>query len=489
VSKLGVWRTMCLFCIFCAVGAIGASAQTFKSLVSFNGTNGFYPRAGLVQGVDANYYATTEYGGNLTCNAPNGCGMVFKMTPGGNLTALHRFDSTDGFNPDGLVLASNGSFYGTTYRGGANKRGTVFKITSQGKLTTLLSFNYPRASHDGALVQATDGNFYGEGEGTATPGTVNRITAAGKLTRLYKFCSLQNCSDGQDPDGGLVQAADGNFYGITIYGGTSSGCGGGGCGTVFKMTPSGMLTSLYSFCSQPNCTDGMFPIGPLVQATDGSFYGTTQSGGAGCPGCGTVFKITPTGTLTTLYSFCSLTNCADGELPSAGLVQATDGNLYGTTAWGGNCSNCGTVFEITTGGKLTTLYSFCPQPKCTDGAQPFAELVQGTDGILYGTTTVGGDVSCNYGAGCGTVFSLSVGLGPFVETNPTSGKVSRPVTILGNNLTDATGVTFNGTAATFTVVSSTEIKTTVPGGATTGFVEVTTTEGTLKSNVVFRVTQ
>jgi len=274
----------------------------------------------------------------------------------------------------------------------------------------------------------------------------------------------------------VVQATDGNFYGTAESGGAN------GAGTVFKITPSGTFTLLHTFCSKSGCKDGGIPYAGLVQATDGNLYGTTIAGGANCVsdgGCGTVFKIAPSGTLTTLHRF----DGTDGASPYARLVQATDGNLYGTTDFGGaNCvsdGGCGTVLKITPKGKLTTLHSFDGK----DGDDPYAGLVQYTDGNLYGTTATGG----SYGRG--TVFSLSVGLGPFVETQPTSGKVGTAVKILGTDLTGASSVTFNGTAARFTVVSKSEIKTTVPAGATTGTVEVTTPNGTLKSNVVFRVTK
>jgi uncharacterized repeat protein (TIGR03803 family) len=205
---------------------------------------------------------------------------------------------------------------------------------------------------------------------------------------------------------------------------------------------------------------------------------------------GTVFKITPSGTLTTLYSFCSQSGCTDGYGPV--LLQATDGNFYGTTVYGGanttGCGGggCGTVFKITPSGTLTTLYSFCSQSGCTDGSGPNS-LVQDTNGMFYGTTFGGGLTNCL--GGCGTVFSLSVGLGPFVETQPNWGRAGRPIEILGTNLTGATSVTFNGTPAVFRVVPNLNslIKTTVPEGATTGYVQVVTPGGTLSSNVPFRV--
>jgi uncharacterized repeat protein (TIGR03803 family) len=187
--------------------------------------------------------------------------------------------------------------------------------------------------------------------------------------------------------------------------------------------------------------------------------------------------------LTTLYSFCSQSGCFDGYSPVAGLIQATDRNLYGTTQWGGAESQ-GVVFKITPTGTLTTLYSF-PLP-WTDGIYPVAGLVQATNGTLYGTTDAGGTSSDCYPA-CGTAFSLSVGLGPFVETQTTSGEVGAAVKILGSDLTGATSVSFNGAAAAFTIVAPSLITATVPAGATSGTVQVVTPRGTLSSNVPFRV--
>jgi uncharacterized repeat protein (TIGR03803 family) len=212
---------------------------------------------------------------------------------------------------------------------------------------------------------------------------------------LYSFCQGFECSDGSIPEAALVQATDGNFYGTTAYGGESGNCETSGCGTIFKITPSGALTTLYSFSG----TDGSIPEAAVLQATDGNFYGTTAGGGAssncGTYGCGTVFRITASGTLTTLHSFSG----ADGESPEA-LVQATDGNFYGTTAIGG-AYNDGTVFKITPSGTLTTLYSFCQQPNCADGSSPSAGLIQATDGNLYGITGIGGAYND------GTVFKIT----------------------------------------------------------------------------------
>jgi len=423
--------------VLCAMAALDLSAQTFTTLFSLDVTDGAEPAAGLVQATNGDLYGTTFLGGAGTGSCifgGLGCGTILQIMPTGTLVALHSFcslsDCSDGVAPfGGLVQAANGDLYGTTTEGGANGGGTVFKITPSGTLTTLYSF-----------------------------------------------------ARGSYPSAGLVQAANGDLYGTTSYGGAIAPYG-----TVFKITPSGTLTTLYSFCSQPGCTDGAFPYAGLVQGSDGSLYGAAAGGGVdNCPdslvppGCGTIFKITPSGELTTLYSFCSQTGCTDGTYPHGGLVQATNGDFYGTTGFGG-ASGYGTVFKVTPVGSLTTLYSFCSQSNCTDGSVPESSLLQATNGNFYGTTSAGGD------EGAGTIFSLSVGLGPFVETQTNSGRVGAAVKILGSDLTGATSVTFNGTPAAFTVASRYSITTTVPSGATTGKVEVVTPSGTLSSNVAFQV--
>ena len=387
--------------MFCAATAISLPAQTFTTLHNFAGypNDGASPSARLVQASDGNFYGTT-YAGGASGNCQGGCGTVFRITPGGTLTTLHSFDWYDGASPSAaLVQGTDGNFYGTTYGGGVNHYyGTVFRITPSGTFTSLYSFCTQANCVDGAmpyagLVRASDGNFYGttlEGGsnngcslGSGSCGTVFKITPGGTLTTLYSFCAQSGCTDGGNPYAGLVQATDGNFYG------TAFGRGANGYGTVFKITPSGTLTSLYSFCAQANCADGQYPYAGLVQATDGNFYGTTPEGGGGAYHLGgTVFKVTPSGTLTTIYNFCSLPGCADGDSAHAALVQATDGNFYGTTGGGGAyCtpnSGCGTVFKITPSGSLTTLHSF----DGSDGKGTSAGLVQATDGNFYGDSHV-----------------------------------------------------------------------------------------------------
>lgn len=250
---------------------------------------------------------------------------------------------------------------------------------------------------------------------------------------------------------------------------------------IFKITPAGVLTVLYSFCTVGNCADGIAPEATLAQGSDGNFYGSTTGGGADSRG--TIFQLTPAGQLTTLYNFCSQggNNCTDGY-GSSGLIQATDGNFYGTTSERGE-NNEGTLYKITSGGAFTTVYDFCAKTDCADGASPLAGVIQDTNGTLYGTTSTDGI------DGHGIVFSFSVGLGPFVKTLPVAAKVGATIGILGTDLTGATTVTFNGTTAKFNVVSKTLIEAKVPSGATTGTIEVQLPGGTLSSNVPFIVLQ
>ena len=451
---------------FCASATIVSPGQTIRAVVNFNGANGADPYGPVVQGTDGNLYGTTGSGG-----ANNG-GTVFRITPTGTLTTLYSFcaqtNCTDGAGPEaGPVLATDGNLYGTTRYGGTFGLGTVFRITTAGSLTTLYSFDSIHGANPEAfLVQGTDGALYGT---TATGGTVGgrgtvfRITLSGTLRRLYSLGS--NRTDGANPLTGLVLGSDGNLYGDTLSGGNYA-CP-GGCGTVFMVTPTGTFTTLHRF----NMADGESPEGALIQASDGNFYGTTFRGGANS--LGTIFKITSAGVLIILHTFDS----TGGVNPIGGLLEGTDGNLYGTTSYGGT-HRSGTVFTISTGGTLTTLGDL---GYITTGSNPITAMVQDSDGNFYGEGFYGGS------GGYGTVFGLSAGLGPFVTTLPTFGKVGASVKILGTNLTSATSVTFNGTPATFTVVSRSFIKTTVPTGATTGSVQVTTPSATLTSNHEFVV--
>jgi uncharacterized repeat protein (TIGR03803 family) len=476
MNKLNSWTKACTLLLMLAATAIALPAQTFTTLHSFNGTDGNNSQAALVQATNGYLYGSTVYAG------ANGAGTIFKMTPSGTVTLLHSFDGTDGAGPwNALVQGTDGNLYGTTNYGGdvtlCGDCGTVFKVTLAGAVTSLHSFRgSDGANPQGGLVQGTNGDFYGTTleRGADSEGTVFDINTSGKLTTLHNFTDGM---DGASPYPAMIQASDGNFYGTTYTGGANFE------GTIFKMTPSGTLTTLYAFCSdQDICPDGAEPVGGLVQGNDGNLYGVTAHGANQICGCGTIFKITLSGTLTTLHSFSG----SDGNGAWSRMALGSDGNFYGVTVYGGTSTfctgGCGTIFSLTPAGTFTTLYNFCPASGCADGEAPVSGLIQDTNGTFYGTTPEGGANNE------GSVYSLSMGLGPFVKTQTTSGPVGSPVVILGTNLTGATGVTFNGTAATFTVVSSSEITTTVPAGATTGKVKVTLPGHTLSSNVKFQVT-
>ncbi|HXI82518.1 MAG TPA: choice-of-anchor tandem repeat GloVer-containing protein [Verrucomicrobiae bacterium] len=327
------------------------------------------------------------------------------------LTTLHTFSGADGSNPQAaLVQGSDGYFYGTTQAGGSNNLGTVFQISSTGTFTPLYQFSGPDGSDPEApLVQGSDGNFYGTTVtgGTATNchcGTVFQITSAGILTTLFSFSGDTN---GANPRAALAQGRDGNFYGTTLLlpGGHASS------GTVFKVTSSGTMTTLYTY----NGSAFGFPAAHagLVQDSNGDFYGTTEYGGT--DGNGSVFKIGLDGTFTNLFSITDTNLSYTGEFPCGTLAQGSDSNFYGTTIVGGKTGS-GTVFQITPAGTLTTLHFF--NPNGTDGANPYAGPVLGSDGNFYGTTGFGGSNSV------GDVFRISPS-GTFTQPYQFSGPDGR----------------------------------------------------------------
>jgi uncharacterized repeat protein (TIGR03803 family) len=478
ISQLSIVVTLML-----VIAAGVVQAQTFSVLYDFGSNSGDPSRpaySGIIaQGRDGNLYSTAPAGG--TC-----CGALFQITPAGNLKVIHNFtgSSNDGAFPQGgLTLGTDGNLYGTTYEGGSVTAGAVFKVTPGGTATTLHSFT---GGSDGAYpyappVEGNDGNFYGTttAGGNTTVcgsgcGTIYKITPAGVLTTLYEF----DITHGYEPYGPLVLGTDGNFYGTTPAGTTAN------AGVVFKITPAGKFTLLFSFDS----THGETPFAGLVQGADGNFYGTTIYGGS--VGGGVVFKITPSGKLTVLHN---INGTTDGARPYGGLVLASDGNFYGANSNGGtvnsNCSNgCGTVFKITPKGAYSVLYKF----DYTTGATPYITPFQHTSGLVYGDSQVGGSGNvnpCSTG-NCGVFYSWkSTSLPAFVSLLPYSGKVGKVVEFLGQSFVSGkTTVSFNGTAAKSTVVSSTYLTAAVPNGATTGSVTVTTSGVKLASNKIFRVT-
>jgi uncharacterized repeat protein (TIGR03803 family) len=385
--------------LLCAILCYGASALRGQALeqvlMSFGYPDAAYPLAGLIQGIDGALYGTTSLGGT------NNYGIVFKVsTDGTSFTPLYSFTGSggDGANPyAGLVQGRDGALYGTTLYGGINGYGMVFKLSTDGSVYTPLYSFAATPYGDGkncqaGLVQGTDGALYGTGSlgGTYGFGTVFKLSTNGTgYTTLHNFTGSYYGGDGGRPYTGLVQGRDGALYGTTLNGGTQ------GYGMVFKLSTDGTVyTPLYSFAGSP---DGENPLGALVQGRDGALYGTTSGGGA--YGCGTVFKLNTNGTgYTVLRSF--QPNPPDGNNPRAALVQGSDGCLYGTTVEGGNYDN-GMVFKLgTNGGGYTPLYIF--NGTGGDGLSPKAGLVQGTDGALYGTTYGGGT------NGNGTVYRLLV---------------------------------------------------------------------------------
>jgi uncharacterized repeat protein (TIGR03803 family) len=483
VNEPRMWKSICTFLLFCAAATIGSFAQTFTTLVSFDGSNGGNPQQALVQGLNGNLYGTTTGG-----DSAHQFGTVFEMTPAGTLNTLHTFSGgSDGLVPLGLVQASSGNFlYGTTLGQGTGCArvdcGTVFKITPSGTLSTLHVFNSADGSEPTTLMLGIDGNLYGAtsrggnikscvNNFTAGCGTVYKVTPAGQLTTLYAFCLQQQCADGALPRT-LIQAGNGMFYGITYVGGSPT-CKlsnlAPGCGTLYEISASGTFKVLHLFGG----SEGVGPVS-LIQGADGQLYGTTSSGGEN--GWGTIFTVGRSGTVTPLHAFS----------PSEGggnlIIQTTDGNFYGT-AFDGGANGYGTIFEVTPTGTLTVLHNF----SVTDGEFAEAPLVQSTSGKFYGTTEQGANNLCVFVSGCGTVFSLDTGLGPFVTFVVKAAKVGKTAEILGQGLTGTTSVSFNGVAASFKVRSDTFLTATVPAGASTGLVTVTTSSGTLTSNVAFQI--
>ena len=444
------------------------SAQTVKQVFAFSSAHSS-PTPGWVipaQGRDGNLYGTTTGLGVTVTD-----GIVFKATTSGKELALHTFDNIDGAFPfGGVTSATDGSFYGTTANGGNLGFGVLFKITPGGAYKLLHEFS---GGSDGAYpnappIQGWDGNYYGStGMATGKGATIYKLTPSGVLTTIFSF--KDDGSEGTQIESALLQASDGSLYGVGNSGGAQN------CGAIFRISRAGMLLYDYSF---PCAAGGAYPAAALIQASDGNFYGTTELGGSGVncsSGCGIVFKMDKKGPVSILHNF--LGGRDDGSDPVAGLVEGTDGNLYGATFQGGT-ANAGTVFQISKSGTETLLHSFTSDV----GQWPVASLAQNTNGKFYGVTQSGGTYNE------GVLYSLDMGLGPFITFVLPAGRIGQPAQMLGQGLTGATSVTFNGIPATsFTVVKDTYMTAVVPAGATTGSVVVTTPTGKLTSNVAFHV--
>jgi uncharacterized repeat protein (TIGR03803 family) len=352
----------------CVVWTVSAQHAPGYSLVynGFSAATGSSPSGTIALDSAGNIYGTTVEGVNQsTCGDGDGCGTIFKISSTGQQTILHTFTSGSYFNgvgANGVIRAANGTLYGTTLQGGASGVGTVFKLTSSGSYGVLHHFT-----------------------GGAT--------------------------DGSEPSA-VVAASSGNLYGTTTQGG-GTGCSPyPGCGTIYKVTPSGTETVLYSFTGG---TDGREPGGTAVLDSTGNLYGTASVGGdLSCSlgdgeGCGTVWELDTSGNLTVLYSF---TGSTDGAAPSAGVIRDSSGNLYGDTPFGGDLScdpplGCGVVFEINSSGNFSVLHTFVGG--ANDGESPLGALLRDSAGNLYGTAVGGGDQSCisTGSGGCGVVFKIA----------------------------------------------------------------------------------
>jgi uncharacterized repeat protein (TIGR03803 family) len=388
------------------LGAGSASAASETVLYSFcqqpNCADGQYPEAGLIATNQGALYGTTGQGGNANK------GVAFLVSLSGGTGLLHAFqnNANDGGYPEAPLFVDNsGNFYGTTTEGGANEYGTVFERTAGGTYRLRHAFNGTDGANPSAgLVADSAGNLYGTTfhGGANGQGTIFRLAPSGILTTLYSFCGMSGCSDGAGPYAGLIGDANGNLYGTTFQGGGASACN-LGCGVVFKIHADGSnYIVLHAFAG--GTSDGAGPPAGLSADASGNLYGTTYfGGGLGCfyAGCGSVFKIAPDGSnYAVLYHFCSQGSCADGSEPTGGVIVDAAGNLYGTTLSGG-ANNWGAVFSLTPSGTYTVLYSFCSLGACADGSQPQGNLVALSPGNLYETTTLGGANNS------GTVYKLT----------------------------------------------------------------------------------
>ena len=470
---------------------VPAYAQNFTVLHAFTGTpDGAEPYQSDLLDVNGTLFGTTGGGGTY------GYGTIFKLNSKGQEKVLYSFTGgTDGFDPSsGLVRDGSGNLYGTTFFGGdiscsifgSVGCGVVYKLSATGTFSVLYSFT---AGADGAWPQGvvldSVGNLYGPAfYGGLSPqccGVIFKLDTGGNETPLYTF---NDGADGGVPNGFLTIDSAGNLYGAATLGGDLSACSGAGCGVLFKVDSAGHETVRYTFTGG---ADGAGPNGALLLDARGNLFGTAFLGGdlncvisQGSPGCGVVFEVTPTGVEKVLHTFTG----ADGAGPSYGLLRDAAGNFFDTTIYGGT-ANVGTVFEVNSKGEKV-LYSF---HGTTDGAYPQSGLVRDAKGNLFSNTVFGGDQSCTVATtpGCGTVFKL-VAPPQIIGFSPTSGPVGTAVTISGVSLSQTTKVRFNGVAASFTVNSDTRLTATVPTGATTGKIGVSSPGGTTASATSFTVT-
>jgi uncharacterized repeat protein (TIGR03803 family) len=406
--KLFIRTPSLLLLILAAIAMMSAAPATaapaFTVLHSFTGVDGGSPNA-LIQTADGFLYGSAANGGDVNACSPDGCGTLFKSDTAGNVTVLHVFHATDGYGPTGLVKGSDGNFYGTTISGGqpsGGGAGTFFRMDPAGNFTVLYAFVGGFACCDGGgptaqPILASDGNFYGT---TVAGGAFRNIDHQGGFGTVYQFNPTTgvmrilhsfDLKDGNGifPNGPLVQATDGFFYGTTREGGP----------TVFKIDTSGNLTFVTNI-------PGGQPLSGLIQATDGSFYGTEQ----GITGGGSVYRVDASGKLTFINRF----DGTDGWRPSFRLLQASDGFFYGSAPEGGMLDfQGGDIYRLNSSGTLRVVHSFTINGP--EGFSPNAQFLQGLDGLLYGVNGIGGS------GGHGTIFKLDPrAIGPIasIMVNP-----------------------------------------------------------------------
>ena len=474
-ARFGKWPVVASALVLLVAAAVTASqAQTVTTVFDFinSGGTATSPVGPMAQGRDGAYYGVTQ--------GPSQ-GVIYKVSATGSFTLLHAFagDGSEGQSCNGLVLGTDGNFYGTCEMGGnnSNSTGTFFQVTPTGTLTVLHFFDgtfagtvdgcYPL----GVPVQASDGNFYGTTFecGVNDAGIIYQITPAGVFSVIHPFAF--GSADGNQPEGALIQGSDGNLWGTLSFGGANNG------GAVFKSSLKGTESLVFSFGSCPATTTGCNPFAGLVQGTDGSYYGTAEQGGANNEGA--AFKVTPRGTYTLLHSFNNLTD--NGAYPRLPLAVGTDGNFYGiaTDCIGGGCSPAD-LFEITSKSVFTDIFNF-PVLGGNNNSVPLSPLLLSTTGTFYANTEDGG-------SGVGSFYSLTNGQSAFVGLQQTSAREGSKINILGQGFTPSSLVKFGGVAATkVTVTGSTFIQATVPAGALTGKVTVTTGTTTLSSLITFKV--
>jgi uncharacterized repeat protein (TIGR03803 family) len=459
-------KSFCLISSLCVALAAALPAQTVSNLYVFtDSTIGSHPSSALVQGRDGKLYGVTNEGGANSCSGGYGCGTIYKLDLLGNLTTLHNFDNADGFVPGGLTLGSDGNLYGPANQGGAYGFGTLFRITPNGVFTKLHDFantgdgEYPQ----GPLLQASNGNFYG-----LTENGLFRMTLHGAVTALYNFSPYPLNGN----SAALIQAADGDLR-ATI----STGFYNGDkftCGAILRFNLQGSLISSVDFGCGTDQPGGNTPVS-TIQALDGNFYGTTIGGGT--YGDGTAFEIGEKGGVTVLHDYSSASFYAD-----AGLIQGTDGNFYGVVEYS-TVNYSGTIDQITAAGTYTEVGDLP-----NDGENfPDWPLIQHTNGSFYGVTYPFDE---SYYDNYGSIYSFDNGLGPFITFVGAQGEVGSTVQILGQGFEGTSSVEFDGVPATsFSVLSNTYMTAVVPEGAISGLVTVTTPKRLLTSNKNFTVIQ